>query len=430
MRKSEQNNRRAPAILRGLLAAVTALALAPEGAVQQRKVPEVRNTKAGLEAAPTLVLAEEVRLEVGSETGPAPWIIDLSVTGEGWIFLLDAGRGEVRFFDSQGTFRGTIGSSGTFFFPLFLGVARDSVIVLDRSPPVGGSAPGIRIRVFGLDGTVLATLDGQRAGGPSRSLFSLFLRLRGTARGWTLHRWINVPLPRRGRAGPVHDTSVVASFLPDLGETGRILSYPSAPRYSITDDLIRSPALSAVPRHAVGGDGRIYAHTGAEYVIEVRSHEGTLERRIVGEVDRIAVTEEDFEESVRREMKALRDRMGGMRDLTEETSGVSEPDSILDIVQRGLRWVGRSDFRPVLGSMFASEDGSVVVHRLDLADDPLAVGGAAKWDVIGPEGRILGRLATPPGITVRAFEWPYIYATRRRTGGDWVARFKVQIPGP
>ena len=229
--------------------------------------------------------------------------------------------------------------------------------------------------------------------------------------------------PLEERTGPHHDSTLVLSFLPALGETRRILSYPNAPGYGMTGGWTYVPVLWSRPRHAVGGDGRIYTHTGADYLIEERSHEGTLKRRILGEVDRIAVTDEDLEEGIRRHRewwRAWREEAS-----LEGTELSSDLDPIERAVERDMRWVGKADFRPVLGSMFASRDGSILVQRLDLEDDPWVGAEAREWDVIGPDGRTAGRLTTPGGFRVRAFEWPHIYLTRRTGDRQEVVRFRI-----
>lgn len=110
-------------------------------------------------------------------------------------------------------------------------------------------------------------------------------------------------------------------------------------------------------------------------------------------VDLVAVTEEDFEEGVRRAV-----RSPGIKGSN------TAPDSELAALERNARWAGMADHRPVLGRMWASGDGSVLVERLDLAPDAFSSADPAEWDVIGPDGRVAGRLSTPLDLMLQAFE--------------------------
>ncbi|MDE2762694.1 MAG: hypothetical protein OXQ94_17980, partial [Gemmatimonadota bacterium] len=349
--------------------------------------------------------------------------------GEGRVFLMDAPKAEFRYggndhapqvwvFDAEGRFERAIGQGGALLNPLSLAVARDSVVVFDFSPR-SGRAPGRRHHIFATDGRALATHEH-----PDRVPLPLDLRasaFRGTALGWVAVGRLWAKASPGGGTGPYHDSTLVLSFLPATGEVRTVVSYPSAPKYMSDGGWVASPALSSRPRHAVGGDGRTYLHPGATYVIEVRSHDGMLEKRILGEVDRIRVTEEDYEEAIRLTVRRSRDAF-------EETNSESELNSMLSAIERNARRAGKADHRPVLGAMWASRDGSILVERLDLAPDPFAGSGRSLWDVIGPDGRVVGRLATPHGLGVQAFEWPDIYAMRFVDGRLEAVRFRIATP--
>ena len=409
------------------------LALVPDGSAHTQQAPEVHNTTTALASAPTLILADELRFapEMDPDTATPPDAYGLKVNADGWVFYMDAPRAffrpgassnrapQVWVFDSEGRFRWTIGQRGDLLNPRALAIARDSVIVFDFSPPRGGRAPGSRYHVFAADGLALATHD--YADGPPLSLNFNFPALHGTARGWVAEGRFRAETPFGERSGPHYDSTLVLSFLPAAGEVRRILSYPTAARYQSDDVWSSSPVLSSHPRHAVGGDGRIYVHPGATYSIEVRSHDGTLEKRILGEVDLIPVTDEDFEEGIRRLVRESRDAF-------QESNNESELNSMLAAIERSARWAGKADHRPVLGRMWASRGGSILVERLGLAADPFAITGRKRWDILGPDGRVAGRLETPAGLTVRAFEWPHVYAIRLVDDQLQAVRFRI-TPG-
>jgi len=390
-----------------------------EGPAQEQQVPdEVRNTKAALATAPMLMLAEE--LSFGAEESVralSPDSYQLRVNGEGRVYILDAPKAivtadeyneqapRVWIFEPNGRFTRSIAQGGALRSPRNFAVARDSVIVFDF-PPRGGRAPRLRHQVFAADGRKLGTHD--YTGGALPSLDPYAPAFHGTAKGWVAVGRLRVKAPRGERLGPYHDSILILDFLPTLAEVRTILSYPSAPLYLSEGGWITSPVLSSHPRHAVGADGRIYLHPGATYVIEVRSHDGTLERRIRGEVDLIEVTEEDFE-----------------KEISRETDSESESKSMWAAIERNARRAGRADYRPVLGAMWASRDGSILVERLDLAPDAFASAGRTQWDVFGPDGRVAGRLETPAGIKVQAFEWPHVYAIRRADEQSEAVRFRI-----
>lgn len=413
-----------------LLTLAALLALVPQRSAHTQQAPEIHNTKAALAAAPTLILADELRFvpEMDPDTAAPPAAYGLKVNGEGWVFFMDAPKAmfrpgvpddrapQVWVFDSEGRFRRGIGQGGDLLRPLALVVARDSVIVFDFSPPRGGRAPGNRHHVFAVDSGALATHD--YADGRPHSLDFNSPGFHGTARGWVAEGRLRVETALGERSGPHYDSTLVVSFLPAAGEVRRILSYPTAPKYQSDDVWSASPVLSSHPRHAVGGDGRIYLHPGARHAIEVRSHDGTLEKRILGEVDQIPVTDVDFEEGIRWLVRESRDAF-------EESNSESELNSRLDAIERTARWAGRANYRPVLGRMWASRDGRILVERLDLAPDPFASTGRKRWDVLGLDGRVAGKLETPAGLTVRAFEWPHVYATRLVDGQPEAVRLRI-----
>ena len=138
----------------------------------------------------------------------------------------------------------------------------------------------------------------------------------------------------------------------------------------------------------------------------------------MGEVDRIAVTDEDFEEGIKRTVQ-------NSRDAYEESNSESALNSMLADIEQNVRWAGKADYRPVLGAMWASRDGSILVERLDLIPDPFSGEKKKQWDILGPDGRVAGKLDTPAGLTVRAFEWPFIYATRLVDGQLKAVRFRI-----
>ena len=403
---------------RGLLALLALSAMVREGSVQGQQVPEIRNTEAAFATAPMLVLAEEARFVPETRSGgdvlPGSYLV--RVDGKGWVYLMDAPKAVFRYvddgtrqvwvFDPEGRFRRSIGAGGALFNPTNFAVARDSVIVYDFAPRRGGP-PGHRRHILAADGRLLETHDYPDRVSPP-------FGIHGTDMGWVAAERLRIKTPRGERHGPYRDSTLVLSFLPAPGETRTVLSYPSAPQYLSERGWISSPVLSSHPRYAVGRDGRIYSHPGDRYIIEVRNHDGTPEKRILGEVDLIEVTEEDFEEGIRRAVRSL-----GIKGSN------TAPDSERDALERNARWAGMADHRPVLGRMWASGDGSILVERLDLAPDAFASADPTEWDVIGPDGRVAGRLSTPLDLMVQAFEWPHVYATRLISGRSEAVRFRI-----
>ena len=90
MTKSGARLPAALSLIFAFLALVALLAGAPNRGLPRQQVPEVRNTGAALDTAPTLRLGEERRIVLGEGSEHPDPISTLEVNGEGLVFLLDA----------------------------------------------------------------------------------------------------------------------------------------------------------------------------------------------------------------------------------------------------------------------------------------------------------------------------------------------------
>ncbi len=88
--------------------------------------------------------------------------------------------------------------------------------------------------------------------------------------------------------------------------------------------------------------------------------------------------------------------------------------------EAALRELVRRDSSQLgLGQIFASSAGELLVQRRDLDPDPITMGDSTVFDLLGVNGRALGRLSVPPWNSVLAFDGSRLLSVARfRQPGD------------
>lgn len=380
--------------------------------------PPTHLSRETLAAAPVLRLVEPVELFAGTGTDSTTRIRGMAVAEAGAVHLFDVDRKEVRMLDGEGRTVRTVPIPLASYGMTF---ARDSVLVLTTS--LGTSGPITQLHVFDVAGTSEPrsdTLPVEFTGGQ-------FL-VRPTRSGWVLSYPV-MEHPPDARDEPLADSVIFADLDAVSMETRRKVSLPAGPpRYAVTPNWSLYEVMGHVHTFDVARDGRIYATVEDGYVIDIFGSGGTLERRVVGEVEPVPFTDEEFlawlDTLVRRQRERARER------------DCDACDEAADRLERHGPRVGYADTRPVLGSIEASEGGRFLVRRLDLEAavqtptmQPSAPSGpdhVKVWDLIDMNEGVLGRLRTPPGGDVTEFSWPHVYVTFGENRDHARIRFRIE----
>lgn len=373
-------------------------------------VSVVRLTDGMIRAAPSLDLVEIVR--IGSLDGPPETQFFRLVSAQDTqdeIFLLDGGNAEVRVFSSDGTFLRSFGREGDgpgeFRRPDQIYLKGDTVIVV-----------GQRLSLLDQDGVELGT-------GPGRKLEEDgYLARTIPADGSWLGEWYTRKATNAPRGQPFRESVTVYRVDPRTAErTDSLFSYELAEtRLAGEFGFHVSPFFQSQPTHAIGLDGHIYYTSGDRYQIDVVDGvSGQLVRRIVGDLVLQPVTS-----------AMVADAINAERDLYKDAPPGSEMELFAKVVDdRAALPVPAT--RPVLGLMFASYSGWLLVLRLDLDEDPNRTGNPSTWDLFDPEGLLHGRLVLPPKTRVlRLTDDGILAVVRDELDVQFFVQYRFQIRGP
>ena len=384
-------------------------------------VPTTTISKERLLNPPRIWLTE--RFFLSGKDSSSSRVAALTVDTSGTVYILDSGTRNLTIVGKNGNSVRTVPvltGPRKDFRSSAMAVARDTLLILgdapcsDPCPPgVAGGASIPHVLVLDSKGESLGVIVPrdflqQRP----RLLFHSDL-VRGTDHGWTIQVVSNPfmqsrPLPRALFA----DSLVIMQFDPIAYRASRLYASPGTLKYN-TGFFIRQKFMAFYPTFGVASDGGIYANELGGYAINVRSSSGNALHRIIGEVDRIPVTDAEFRTYLNESLtRARKDRHEGA-------------DAAKELLDHG-EWIGKEDFRSVLGQMFASRGGRVMARRLDL--EHLAKDATQTiWDVISVSDGLLGRLNLPASERIAAFEWPYLYTRVTKPKGYAAVRYRMVI---
>jgi len=327
---------------------------------------------------------------VGEDSGSR--MIAIAVDRDGTTYLLASRQRQVRVLDAAGRQSmafSVADDADPSFSPSRLAVARDTIVVVGSGMPLTIGAGEDR-RILRVGKMHLFDGHGARLGMSEREALRTRPWMGATDSGWSFV-YITLETGEQAGQGPLADSQVVARLDPANFALTPLVAFPWAPRYMVTSASGVHRDMALFPTTAVARDGTIYTNTAGGYVIDVRSPDGAVVRRIVGDVERIPYTDEEFRAALAERVRASRER------------GNAE---LADAIEREEPRIGHAEYRPVLGSLVASRGGRVLVRRLDV--EPPAP-GFGTWDLLDVEVGLVGRLHTPPDATVEHFEWPYLY---------------------
>jgi hypothetical protein len=362
-----------------------------DAVVDSAGVALVTHSRNTVDNAPVIQPAEELRL--GSADGPShtqfAFIGSVLEDRDGTIWLYDARNYRVSVFGHDGSFIRWFGrrGSGPGEFSQSTGMALfgDTLLVLEIN----------RMHAFDRNGNLLHTQLTET--GRVRRFVSGPV---GTTAGVLVLQHERVD--RQGqKGGPFRDSVSVSSYDPATAQVGpAIRSFPG-PEFWLygAAGWYMSPLFHPEPSLALAANGHIYFSAGDAYAIDVHDRTGTLVRRVRADVERIPVTDEDLREYIQRELS--------------ETGGGGEGVEFRKTFEQEAEGLGHAEFRPVVGRIMVARDGSLLVERLDLDDEPFESGDDATWDLIDADGRIAGRVPLGARVTPRYFTGTHLYAVAR-----------------
>ncbi|MEX2282607.1 MAG: hypothetical protein WEE89_08995 [Gemmatimonadota bacterium] len=382
---------------------------------------------------PARIRLDERLLLSGKLTDSKSRIAAVAVAAHETVYLLDSGNRKLTVVEAGGRAVRTVpvlNGSREDFKPIRMAVARDSLLILgmgrctDPCPQVeiiqdGGATRTkqtvprgtevLQMLVFDTKGAFRETIHQHE---PRLRIYAEF---RGTDSGWVAQGRVLTPTRSQARVGPLPDSLLLYAFHADSGRWSRMLSAPMGPSYS-TGFFIYPRFMRFNPTFAVASDATIYTNDVGGFAINARSASGIALHRITGDVDRIPVTDAEMQANLKEAIERGRKGSQEGKDYAKE------------LVDHGA-WVGREEFRPVLGEMFASRGGRVMVRRIDIesiSQNPKQ----SVWDLVSVSQGLIGRLTLPIDERVEAFEWPFLYTRLGSEHGRAVLRYRLIVDGP
>jgi hypothetical protein len=326
-----------------------------------------------LASAPAIQLVGQMRIDGDGTETRFSYIraIDLSHTGE--IFVLESQSSSVFVFDASGQAVRTIGGAGDgpgeLRSPAHMAIGGDTLFVVDRNG----------INRFMVDGRWVSRTP-VKSGGSNYTLFpqSLEYTNAGLVTSFPSH-----PGPRDS---PYTDSTSLHHLSPATGEVSEPVAHVvKAHRYKIVSGMEMLPLFMPPARHVALSDGRILLTRQDGEHVDILSSEGALESRLRMPAPRRNVSDADVD--------AL---------IAAVTSEMADMGHDFDVrgLERALESHPRAEFVPVVGRIRGSDEGMFLIERLDLS--PGQVPGSAHpstWDLLSPDGTILGRLELPARFT-------------------------------
>lgn len=327
-------------------------------------IPRVTNPARGMLGDTVPWTLEQYLLVAGDQLydrKPAVYALDVGILPSGAVVVLDAGYARVLRFREDGSYVGSFGGPGRepgqFVTPIFLEVAEDRIYVMD--------AELNRVTAFDTSGIFLSRFDVDLQGLAGTSpLFAagapdeLYLAAEPVPFVEEARDTGQAVVYRLNRSGAVVDT--VVTFIPS-GWT----------RLRVSEDRITyvRPRLAPTPR-VDASPGRLALALGSGYQIQVRSGDGSLQRRISRQYENVVVTE------------AIRDSI-----LTRMESGPG------GLPREALERVRFAPVVPAIDDLIMDDAGRLWVDPHDPE--------RTRRDIFDAEGRFLGGLHLPQPVQLK-----------------------------
>lgn len=350
--------------------------------------PTVAYTSQQLDAAGPLTLAEALRID-----GELPYAfsnIEVDVTADGRIVVLDAPSATLFVFDSAGALLQRMGGQGDGPGELnaahHMGVAGDTIYV-----------------VHGAQELSRFTVNGEYVG--RTRLTYLPAAFHHTAGKLFAHR---STYAMDYSSGNVRDTLLLRSIEGATGASRVVLRMPTGIRYQsgamvpISAWLVAEPEVGAVP------GGRLAMTTPSGTAVELFDLDGLQVQRLVFQPARREVTDDDVDALLKRR-EAI---------WTAPGFPIPKEETMRDL--ETIRGFPRARYYPVVRRVLGVNEREILVERADLSTGshewPEAPGPTV-WDLVSFDGNVIGRVELPSMFVPRVVHDDVIIGTIRNDDG-------------
>lgn len=347
-------------------------------------------------------LEEELRIGVESGDPELQFGNVMGIDGdeEGRVFVLDGQARRIRVFDASGALVGSFGRSGggpgEFSQALSqppggLFVGADGVVSI---PDMGNQ----RLSRFGVDGEVR----------DSRPLdFATGIPLLWTrSADRTIYKQVRVMSVPGMPMEDARPRDMILRVDPVTGDDELLLEMASGESFSAgAGGMGEIRIFAPEPLWAVLDDGRVVTGSNHEYSLALRGPGGEVETIVRRPQERRPVTPQNESD-----MRAL---------FADAWAEAGVPSDMVTQLMAAVRF---EPWWPALAQIIAGPDGTLWVQRVDPASslddltmDDLQAGrwGSPSWDVFSGDGRYLGVVEMPAGLTPMRFVGDHLYGVHR-----------------
>jgi hypothetical protein len=349
----------------------------------------------GESGRPPNVWQSELDLTIGVVDGAEHYqfhrILGATQLGDGTIVVLNNGTSDVRYYDSRGTFLGSVGQEGDgpeeFRFPFkLLRLASDSIAVFD--------AGARRFTIISPHRVITRTVA-------SPHVLSGLVALLGYHRALLAE-----PADARGLVEIVANTPTVVRLV-DLrgGEVDTVGIFGSRKDYisAVGERVLREPVPFTVHAQLAVHDDRIYLTDGLRPEVHVLDADGKLIRVMRVLEPLVPLERRDLSEYVSQRIEREPDA-ARRRDLARIFPQITTPS-----------------FKPVYADLKVSDAGEIWLLLFDLSGQEDRV-----WRVLSPQGRPVGTVRTPTSLRVADISGNYLLGIYRdEMGVEFVRRYRI-----
>lgn len=375
----------------------------------------VTNPDAGMWVPETRwALAEELRIGVESGRPELQFgsIMGLDVDDEGRIYVLDGQAAQIRVFAADGEFERAFGRSGAG--PGELSQAAAGAFVTHDGGLLVPDLQNARITRFSSEGEPAGSTPLDLAGG-----IPLAWAVSGDRVLFQQSRLMSIPGQPPIEGGP-RDFILARDAEGAVADTIAELASGESFTFQGAGGMPQIRIFAPEPLWAVTTDGRVVVGMNSEYSLEIRDATGELHTILRRDSQRRPVSQSE--------------RDGMRRGMRRAWEGAGMPPEMAGQLEQAVQF---EETWPALAALVGGPRGSLWVQRVDpdVAMSEEAFGdlqnlqfGSPAWDVFDAEGRYLGVVETPEGVTPRRFIGTQMYGVHvDDLGVQRVVRYRINV---
>lgn len=343
-------------------------------------------------------------VSIGVEEGEEPYqldrVLDAIVAADGRIVVSNTGSGELRVFDSAGTYISSIGRRGAG--PMEFAEFSSQRLHRNGNQVLAVDEGAFRVHVLAPDLTFRETRRFTLYPDTPRPFF----RALASNGDWIVQAFTGGGT-LRGQPGQVLESSYQVLRYDSLGAMrDSIIALPSRPRIvNEFQNTVHFPyiPLAAEPLLAVDGD-RLIIVAGNAPAMEIHSLDGELLAQQVWDRPRVRVG--DIWDEYRRQSAVA---MAGQRDSARYADFHAKA-------------IPLPEFAPLYVGVEVDPSGRIWLERFRMPLD-----STRNWDVLDRDGKLLGSAESPRGVTVLRFAGDKMLGRHRDSlGVERVQLFRVR----